>query len=176
MDSSMPSWAARAQAVGAEPADAAAALPLLTALWAGPALAPVLDDAAWARLAQRLHFARVRAGRTLIEQDEPGSFLLVLLDGSVRVEHRSRDQVVGLGEGRPGDVLGEMALLDAGPRSSACVTRTDCLLAVLETQALCALMRDDAALAASLMAALARRLSLRLRQTDARLLALLSES
>jgi CRP/FNR family cyclic AMP-dependent transcriptional regulator len=175
MESSMPSWAERAQAVKAQPADLAQALPLLMALWAGPALAPTLDDAAWGRLAQRLQFVRVRAGLTLIEQDEPGSFLLVLLAGSVRVEHRGRDHVIGLGEGRPGDVLGEMALLDAGPRSSACVTRTDCLLAVLETPALYALMREDAPLAAAWMGALARRLSLRLRQTDARLLALLSE-
>jgi CRP/FNR family transcriptional regulator, cyclic AMP receptor protein len=171
----MPNWSARAQAVGARAVPAAEYLPLLSALWASGPLVPALDDAAWTRLAARLHFVRVRAGCTLIEQDEPGDFLLVLLDGSVRVEHRGREGAVGLSEARPGDVLGEMALLDAGPRSSACLTRTDCLLAVLEMPALEALMRDEPHLAASLMAALARRLSLRLRQTDARLLALLSE-
>jgi CRP/FNR family cyclic AMP-dependent transcriptional regulator len=100
----------------------------------------------------------------------------VVLDGSVRVEHRGRDGAVGLGEARPGDVLGEMALLDAGPRSNACVTRTGCLLAVLEMAGLRQLLDEEPVLAAYLMAALARRLSLRLRQTDARLLALLSES
>jgi CRP-like cAMP-binding protein len=173
-----PSWAARAQAVGARPAATAACLPLLEALWASGPLVPPLDDAAWQRLAAQVHFARVRAGQTLIAQDEPGDFLLVLLDGSVRVEHQGGGGVaaIGLGEGRPGDVLGEMALLDAGPRSSACITRTDCLVAVLEMDALARLMHDDAPLAAALMAALARRLSLRLRQTDARLLALLSDA
>jgi len=47
---------------------------------------------------------------------------------------------------------------------------------VLEAQTLDRMMRDDPRLAAVLLAALARRLSLRLRQASARLSALLTSS
>ena len=128
------------------------------------------------RLAAHLRFVRVRAAQRLILQDEPGDFMLVVLDGSVTVEHiTGGPRVARLAEARPGDVLGEMALLDAGPRASDCTTRTACLLAVLETEALLRLMREDPQLALVLLAALARRLSLRLRQVSTRLSALLTD-
>ncbi len=69
-----------------------------------------------------------------------------------------------------------MALLDAGPRASDCVTQGPCLLAVLETEALLRLMRQDAPLALVLLAGLARRLSLRLRQVSTRLSTLLTDT
>jgi CRP-like cAMP-binding protein len=214
----VPRWADRAAQIGATAVPTAEALPLLQALWSTGRLLPPLDDADWERLAPRLSFHRVGAGQTLIAQDEPGEFLLVLLDGSVLIEHHGAPAgtegraarggaaaaatettaeaasesaaavppgapwprlarppgVVRLAEARPGDVVGEMALLDAGPRSSACVTRTPCLVAALAVDVLAALMHDDPPLAAVVMAALARRLSLRLRQADARLAALLA--
>jgi CRP/FNR family cyclic AMP-dependent transcriptional regulator len=162
-----PSWARRAQQLGAVPMAAAAGLQRLAALWPAARLAPALDATALQRLSAQVSFVQVGAGRTLIEQGEAGHFLLVLLDGSVGIERHA--------DARPGDVLGEMALLDAGPRGNACVTRTSCTLAVLEMDALARLMQDDQPLALTLMAALARRLSLRLRQTDARLSALLCD-
>ncbi len=119
----------------------------------------------------------VGADRLLIAQDEPGDFMLVVLEGTVTVERSAGGaRPARLTEARPGDVLGEMALLDAGPRFSACRTRTPCRLAVLQADALARLMHDDAQLALVLLAALARRLSLRLRQVSARLSALLAES
>ena len=81
-----------------------------------------------------------------------------------------------LGEARVGDLLGEMSLLDAGTRFSSCRTLTPCVVAVLEAHALDRMMKDDPRLAAVLLAALARRLSLRLRQASARLSALLTSS
>ena len=171
-------WAARAGQVGAAPASAAdtgAGLAALQTLWAG-GRAGAFDAAALQRLSGYLQFVRVRAAQRLILQDEPGDFMLVVLDGSVAVEHiTGGPRVARLAEARPGDVLGEMALLDAGPRASDCTTRTDCLLAVLETEALLRLMREDPQLALVLLAALARRLSLRLRQVSTRLSALLTD-
>lgn len=183
----VPRWPERARQIGAIEVPAAQALPLLQALWSAGRMLPPLNDGDWERLAPRMSFHRVAAGVTLIAQDEPGDFLLALLDGSVLIEHHAAPAegadahgraggVLRLAEARPGDVVGEMALLDAGPRSSACVTRTPCLLAVLQMDMLVALLRDDSPLAAALMAALARRLSLRLRQADARLAALLASA
>ena len=181
-----PLWAERARALRAAPVPAEQALPLLAALWgAAGGLGAAPPPQGWQRLGPHLAFARVGSGATLIEQGEPGEFLIVLLEGSVLVEHRGEPapgeprreprRPLRLAQARAGDVVGEMALLDAGPRSSACVTHTPCLLAVLELRALQRLLHEDAALAAPLLAALARRLSLRLRQADARLAVLLSD-
>ena len=41
-----------------------------------------------------------------------------------------------LAETRPGDILGEMSLLDSGIRFSACTTLTDCEIAVLSADAM----------------------------------------
>ncbi|MCU0968561.1 MAG: cyclic nucleotide-binding domain-containing protein [Rubrivivax sp.] len=154
------------------PADGVARL---VALWSGGRLAPAVDAAALTRLADHLDFVHVDAGRALIVQDEPGDFLLVVLDGSVGIDRAAAADPAHLGEARPGDVIGEMAVLDAGPRVSTCVTRTPCALAVLEAAALQRLMNDEPRLALLLLAGLARRLSLRLRHASTRLAALLGD-
>jgi CRP/FNR family cyclic AMP-dependent transcriptional regulator len=101
--------------------------------------------------------------------------MLIVLDGMLAVERVPGAQSARLSEARAGDVLGEMALLDAGPRFSRVTTKTPCRLAVLEVDALARLMKEDAHLALMLVGALARRVSLRLRQVSARLSALLAE-
>ncbi|MDE2452323.1 MAG: cyclic nucleotide-binding domain-containing protein [Burkholderiales bacterium] len=150
---------------------------LLAALWSGGRLEQAFDAGALRRLAGYLQFARVGAGRRLIVQDEPGDFMLIVLEGRIGVERvpdvGTPSQIV---EAHAGDVLGDMALLDDGPRFSTCTTRSECGLAVLETEALARLMREDPHLALVLMAALARRLSLRVRRVSARLSALLSDA
>ncbi len=175
MNAGSATWAARAAEIGAVPFDAADGTGRLVALWAGGRVN--FDAGAVQRLSSHLQFASVGAGCKLIVQDEPGEFMLIVLEGSVAVErspvHR---RAARLAEARPGDVIGEMALLDAGPRVSDCCTRTACIVAVLQTDALARLMQEDAPLALLLLAALARRLSLRLRQVSARLSALLSDT
>jgi CRP-like cAMP-binding protein len=156
-------------------ADAEQGTAALAMLWAGGRGA--FDAAALQRLAGYLQFVRVQAGQRVILQDEPGDFMLIVLDGTLTVEHLTGSaQPARLAEARPGDVLGEMALLDAGPRASDCTTRTPCVLAVMETEALQRLMADDPPLALVLLASLARRLSLRLRQVSTRLSALLADT
>jgi CRP/FNR family transcriptional regulator, cyclic AMP receptor protein len=167
-------WSHRAAVIGARPAPATEGASRLAALWAGGRLAGAFDDDAVQRLAGYLHFARIAAGQRVIEQDEAGDFMLVVLEGRLVVE-RTGAASARLAEARPGDVLGEMALLDHGPRLSRCTTRTPCLVAVLETDSLARLMAEDAHLALVLLGSLARRLSLRLRQVSSRLSALLAE-
>jgi CRP-like cAMP-binding protein len=129
------------------------------------------------RLTEYLTFVSMTPDREVIAQDEQGDYLLIVLEGTIAVD---RVQPWGgrarLGEARVGDLLGEMSLLDAGTRFSSCRTLTPCVVAVLEAHALDRMMKDDPRLAAVLLAALARRLSLRLRQASARLSALLTSS
>jgi CRP/FNR family transcriptional regulator, cyclic AMP receptor protein len=119
-------------------------------------------------------FASVQNGREVISQDERGDYLMVVLDGLVAVDRvQLWGDRVNLGEARMGDVLGEMSLLDAGPRFSTCTSLKDSRLAVLEACALDRLFKDEPRVALALVTMLARRMSLRLRFVSTRLTALL---
>ncbi|MEY4563522.1 MAG: hypothetical protein RLZZ618_2799 [Pseudomonadota bacterium] len=170
-------WAARSVAVSAKPLDRAVAEPLFATLWGADRYVAALSPAELLRLSQYLHFVTVPANQEVISQDEQGDYMLIVLDGTLAVD---RVQPWGgrarLAEARAGDMLGEMSLLDAGARFSACTTLTPCTLAVVEAQRLDEMITAEPRLGLALLASLSRRLSLRLRQVSARLSALLSSS
>lgn len=168
-------WALRAAQVGAQPAARADAEPVFCQLWGADRYVAALSPQELARLSNYLHFVTVPANREVISQDEQGDYMLIVLTGTLAVD---RVQPWGgrarLAEARPGDMLGEMSLLDAGARFSACTTLTPCLLAVVDAQRLDEMIRLEPRLGLALLASLSRRLSLRLRQVSARLSTLLS--
>lgn len=163
-------WEARANEVGAKRLRAERGSKLLQTLWDKDNYMARLGPEAMQHLKKYFEFATVPANRDVIRQDEYGNFMLVLLSGSMAIE---REQPWGgrlhLAEARPGDILGEMSLLDSGLRFSICTSLTDCEIAVLSAQALDDMMRADPALAGSLIALLARKVSRRLRAVSARL-------
>ena len=168
--SSMVPWEARANEVGAKHLAAGRGRKLLDELWSRDNFMARLGPDALQRLEKFLVFAALPANRDVIRQGEYGNFMLVLLSGSIAVD---REQPWGerlhLTEARPGDILGEMSLLDSGPRFSVCASLTDCEIAILSAQALDEMMVADPALAACLIALLARKLSRRMRVVSARL-------
>ena len=163
-------WEARANEVGAKRLIATRGSKLLQELWAKDPYMARLGPDSVPRLERFFDFATLPANRDVIRQDEYGDFMLVLLAGTIAVD---REQPWGdrlhLTEARPGDILGEMSLLDSGLRFSVCTSLTDCKIAILSAQALDEMMAVDPALAASLVALLARKLSRRLRVVSARL-------
>src|SRR6056297_2791168 len=72
------------------------------------------------RLAALGRVRRCTAGESLFFQDDPGDSLIVILSGTVKVARigdDGRETVLNfLG---PGDVLGEIAVLDGGARSAS---------------------------------------------------------
>ena len=68
------------------------------------------------------------AGTVLTQQGRPGYECFVLVDGTATV---SRDGQV-LARLGPGEVIGEMSLLDTSPRSATVVLDTDARLLVLD--------------------------------------------
>jgi CRP-like cAMP-binding protein len=72
-------------------------------------------------------FRRVQAGRTLVQQGEPGDELFLLFDGVLRVKVDGQPQAdVG-----PGAILGEMALLQEGRRTATLRAVAPCRVAVV---------------------------------------------
>lgn len=163
-------WHARAVEIGARKLDASRGIQLLQALWSKDRHMRQLDSQAIAQLAPFFEFASVEANRDIIRQDEYGDFMIVLLSGDIAID---RTQPWGgrlrLAEAAPGEILGEMSLLDSGVRFSVCTSVSDCEIAVLDAESLQEMLSADPRAAANLIALLARKLSLRLRIVSARL-------
>ncbi len=167
-------WSERAAAIGATPFDPGEGRRLLEALLLADARSVDLARAELDSLLDAFQFAVVAPAREVITQDERGDYLLIVLDGVLSVDRvQLWGDRVNLGESRRGDVLGEMSLLDAGPRFSSCGTLRESRLGVLEASSLDRLVREQPRVALALVTMLARRLSLRLRHVSTRLTALL---
>ncbi len=163
-------WETRATEIGARSIPSGAAIAQLQALWARDRNMSRLEAQDIAQMERFLRFVRVGSGRVVIHQHEFGNFMVVLLRGSIAVDRRQPwGEMLRLAESRPGEILGEMSLLDSGQRFSACTTLTECEIAVLSADGLDEMMAKDPRLAAALIALLARKLSLRLRAVNARL-------
>lgn len=163
-------WGARAQEIAAHTLDEKKCLPLLRTLWQADAMMAALAGPHIERMAPFIKFASVAAEREIIKQDELGDYMTVLLKGNISVVRRQEwGEVLVLANVTAGEMLGEMSLLDSGVRFSTCVTRTECEIAVITAENLDHMIAQEPQTAATLIALLARKLSLRLRVVSARL-------
>jgi CRP-like cAMP-binding protein len=163
-------WEARAVEVGATQLSESRGTKLLQGLWAKDRYMRQLDQEAIGRMERFFEFAAVAASRDIIRQDEYSNFMVVLLHGSIAVDRvQPWGERLRLAEAAPGEILGEMSLLDSGMRFSTCTTLNNCEIAVLSADAMDEMLTVDPTLAANLIALLARKLSLRLRVVSARL-------
>jgi CRP/FNR family cyclic AMP-dependent transcriptional regulator len=163
-------WEARAVEIDAKRISASRGTKLLQGLWAKDKYMSHLDSEAIQSMERFFDFATVPPNRDVIRQDEYGNFMLVLLSGAIAVDRvQPWGERLRLAETRPGEILGEMSLLDSGIRFSACTTMNECEVAALSAEAMDDMMSANPQLAANLIALLARKLSLRLRVVSARL-------
>lgn len=109
------------------------------------------DLALLARAADELSLP---SGTELTRQGDIGREAFVLLTGRAEVR-RDGTTVAQLG---PGDVVGELSLLDGGPRSATVVAGTDLDVLVLSRPAFHAVLDEIPTLAHRLLVTLARRL------------------
>jgi CRP-like cAMP-binding protein len=163
-------WEARAVEIDAKRINATRGTKLLQSLWSKDKYMSHLDAEAIQSMERFFDFATVPPNRDVIRQDEYGNFMLVLLSGTIAVDRvQPWGERLRLAETRPGEILGEMSLLDSGIRFSACTTMNECEVAALSAEGMDDMMSANPQLAANLIALLARKLSLRLRVVSARL-------
>ena len=161
-------WAERAKAIGARKLARPAPVKRLKDLWNRDRFMAGLSPDDLEKCARHFEFYAADANKDLITQNEYGGFMLVVLHGVVAVDRQQPwGERLRLTEVRAGNVLGEMSLLDAGPRASYCTTLRPCEVAVLEAGMLDSLIERDPASAVRIVGSLARRLSLRLRKLGA---------
>ena len=102
---------------------------------------------------------RYPARQTIVSQGDDSGDLFLIIDGRLRASscNANGDEVV-LSIMGPGEVFGEMALLDGAPRSATVSTIDACQLLVIEAGSFHALLRQMPTLAAGLMKVMARRI------------------
>jgi len=97
---------------------------------------------------------KMTAGTTLVDQGQTGHEAFVIVDGTVIVKRHGR-KIATLG---PGAIVGELSLLDHGPRTARAECETDCTLFVISQRHFMGVLDDVPAMAHKLLAALAGRI------------------
>src|SRR5436309_6833483 len=109
----------------------------------------ILDKEDQVALADVVDNEQLDAGQTLFQTGDPGESLFVVHSGEIELYIKdTAGQKIVLTIARAGELFGELALLDSGPRSATAVALTDAGLLVLDRDDLLLLFqkRPDAAL------------------------------
>jgi CRP/FNR family transcriptional regulator, cyclic AMP receptor protein len=111
------------------------------------------------RLVSRASVRAMQSGEVLFRRGETGATMVVILLGQVRIVLPSpdgREQVLRVLH--PGEVLGELALLDGGDRTADAVAETNGQLMVIDRGALLGALRASPELALTVLGTIAGRL------------------
>ncbi len=110
----------------------------------------------------------IAEGQIIVKQDDAGDCMFILVRGRAKVVHHSDVHNFDLAVLEPGDFFGELALVDAGPRSADVIALGDCVLLTVTHAALSALAGIYPTAAFKLLIAIGRLLVDRLRRTNQR--------
>jgi CRP/FNR family cyclic AMP-dependent transcriptional regulator len=105
------------------------------------------------RIAKASNEVTLPAGSVLVDQGDMGREAFVIIDGTATVSRNGR-KVRTLG---PGDAVGELALLDHGPRTARVTADTELTTLVLSSREFAGVIEDVPGLAHKLLAQLAGR-------------------
>ncbi len=118
-----------------------------------------LAGAAIDELVARSRIERCRRGRTIFRRASPGSAMMAVLRGSVKICTVSRNgKEAVLNVIAPGQVFGEIAVLDGGPRTADAVALVDSDILVLDRRDFMPVVRAHPELAQRLLEVLCGRL------------------
>ncbi|MBI4868583.1 MAG: cyclic nucleotide-binding domain-containing protein [Candidatus Wallbacteria bacterium] len=111
--------------------------------------------------------AQISAGQPLFTEGDEGGSLYVILTGTVDILKASTGGAARkLATLHPGDLIGEISLVDASPRSASAVTASDCTLFEFSRRDLMGIIRSHPGIAAKVLWAMLETVSLRLRDMN----------
>lgn len=119
-----------------------------------------LDKKELRHIANSCQERKFSAGTVLMQQGDTGAGLFVLISGKVRITQTTgaQSESEDLGTAGPGDVLGEMSLLDDLPRSATVTALEDTTALLLPIWEFRTSLRSSPEIAVKLLAALSHRL------------------
>lgn len=109
-------------------------------------------DAAIAELAGRADAIVIRAGQLLFEMGDPGTRLHIIINGEIRLSVPSPEgKELTLANAGPGEVFGEIAVLDGGVRTARAVAVRETRLLAIERRELLDVMAQHPSIARRLL-------------------------
>ena len=135
------------------------AAPLPAELLAGTPLFKRIPAEQLSGIASRASSRLMRAGETLFRRGNPGTTMLVIISGRIRIVlpgPAGREHVLRVLH--PGEVVGELSLLDGQGRSADAVAETNGSLLVVERRDMLDAMRLNPELALTILTILTERL------------------
>ena len=122
-------------------------------------------------LASYLDMYRAPPGAVIIREGDAGDFMLLIIDGEVDILKTGlRGEQQRMTSAGPGMSVGEMSMIDGEPRFATCVAARTTTFAVMTRDRMATIILDDPSLGSKILVKLVTMLSLRLRQTSAKLL------
>ena len=89
-----------------------------------------LSDQELQQLVDNAQHVTLRAGEILMQQGDPGESAYVVIKGGFEIQKQSGPSIIKIDVRKPGEIIGEMALLSNAPRSATVV-------AVCDSETLC---------------------------------------
>lgn len=128
------------------------------------------NDFSWEEikvLARHMLICQAKKGMIICREGAIESFMCLIVKGKVTILKedfgKNKKSITSLGAG---SVLGEMSLIDGGPRSASVIANEDTILIALTKNKFFCLIEEAPRLGLKLLLKIAKSLSLRLRQTS----------
>ena len=124
------------------------------------------DSIDLAAIESHLQRTSYQQGDIIFREGDPGEEVFIVTKGTASAFLQSPNSAIRLATFAPGTVFGELAILDAGPRSATVVADEDFVCLVLTMSKYTALMEKHPSVAMRILAAIGRELSGRLRTAN----------
>lgn len=124
-----------------------------------------LDDYALERLIAMSQELTLQPGEYLLREDEIGDSMYVVVEGTLQIRKKAGDSEVVLAERKPGEVLGEMSVLDQAPRVASAIALTPVRVMQIDQETFMALLDWSPTAARAILKTFAQRI----RSTEATL-------
>ena len=118
-----------------------------------------LDSEALDQLCRYAKYATLKRGATIYAKGDPGNSLVAVISGTVKISVSSADgrsailNLIG-----PGDIFGEISVLDGQPRSADAIANTNCEIFTIDRREFLPFVRSQPALAMKFIELLCGRL------------------
>src|SRR6202795_1025227 len=118
-----------------------------------------LDPEAFDQLCRYAKHSTLKRGTTIVSKGDPGNSLIAVITGTVKISVSSADgrsailNLIG-----PGEIFGEMSVLDGQPRSADAIANTNCEIFTIDRREFLPFVRSQPALAMKFIELLCTRL------------------